>query len=270
VTSVTHLTLDDGTRIRCTVAGSGPDVVLVHGWKQSHRLFDQAIHRLSATHRVIAFDQRGAGESDKPECSYDFDLLGADLREVMDIHEVTDATVVGWSMGCTVVLSSLQQPSPRVGRVIVMNGPLRLTRTSDFPHALHEEELRTYVEGMEDSWPTDQRPFLRDSLLAANVEMLPLLEYVAWQTPLHIALRLVRNQALIDHRTTIRELAVPVLAAYSEQDPYWSVDVGRWIAANAPRGEVHTFTESAHCPPLEEPETFVRTVRDFTAGRSDD
>jgi len=266
---MTHVTLDDGTRIRCTVAGKGPDVLLVHGWKQSHRLFDQAIHRLSANYRVIAFDQRGAGESDKPECSYDFDLLGADLREVMDIHQVTDATVVGWSMGCTVVLSSMQQPSPRVGRVMIMNGPLRLTRTTDFPHALHDEELRAYVEGMENSWPTDQRSFLRDSLLPANVEVLPLLEYVAWQTPLHIALRLVRNQALIDHRSTIRELAVPVLAAYSEHDPYWPVDVGRWIVANAAWGELHTFAASAHCAPLEEPETFVRAVSDFTAGRSD-
>lgn len=58
---MTHIALKDGTQIRCTVAGSGSDVVLVHGWKQSHRLFDQAIHRLSATHRVIAFDQRGTG-----------------------------------------------------------------------------------------------------------------------------------------------------------------------------------------------------------------
>lgn len=188
----------------------------------------------------------------------------------MDIHDVREATVVGWSMGCTVVLSSMQAPSPRVGRIVVMNGPLRLTRTADFPHALTDEELHAYVEGMERTWPADQRGFLQDSLLATNVAMTPLLEYVAWQTPLHIALRLVRNQARIDHRLTVRDLPVPILAAYSIHDPYWPVDVGRWIADNAPRGHLHTFTESAHCAPLEEPAEFVRVITDFAAGRFDD
>lgn len=267
---MTYVSLGDGTRLRCTVLGEGPDVVLVHGWKQSHRLFDQATHRLAQSHRVIAFDQRGTGESDKPDCSYTFDLLGADLREVLDIHNAVDATLVGWSMGCTVVLSSMVPPSDRVARVLLMNGPLCLTRTDDFPYALAEEELHTYVEGMEEAWPADQRAFLEASLLPHNSAMTPLLEYAAWQTPLHIALRLVRNQAMVDHRPTIEGLTVPVLAAYSIHDPYWPVDLAKWIATTAPRGYQHTFTESAHCAPLEEPAEFVRVVADFIAGRFHD
>lgn len=242
-------------------------MVLVHGWKQSHRLFDQTIHRLSASHRVIAFDQRGTGESDKPDCSYGFDLLGADLRELLDKHDAQDATVVGWSMGCTVVLSSMAQPSNRVGRIMLVNGPLRLTRTEDFPFALTDHELENYIQGMEQAWPADQRAFLEASLLPENAALTPLLEYVAWQTPLHVALRLVRNQAMVDHRASIGNLNVPVLAAYSTRDPYWPVELAKWIAASAPRGHIHEFTESAHCAPLEEPAEFARVVADFTAGR---
>lgn len=264
---MTFVTLRDGTRLRCTVLGEGPDVVLVHGWKQSHRLFDQAIHRLSDSHRVIAFDQRGTGESDKPDCSYSFDLLGADLREVLEICGAHDATLVGWSMGCTVVLSSMIPVADRVGRLVLVNGPLRLTKTTDFPFALNEEELRSYVEGMEKAWPADQREFLKRSLLPQNEAITPLLEYAAWQTPLTIALRLVRNQALIDHRATVAGLTVPVLAAYSVHDPYWPIELAQWIASVAPRGFLHTFTESAHCAPLEEPAEFARIVSDFVAGR---
>jgi non-heme chloroperoxidase len=264
---MTFVTLRDGTRLRSTVLGEGPDVVLVHGWKQSHRLFDQAIHRLSQSHRVIAFDQRGTGESDRPDCPYTFDLLGADLREILEIHDAADATLVGWSMGCTVVLSSMVPASDRVGRVVLVNGPLRLTRTDDFPYALTEHDLESYVEGMEEAWPADQRAFLEASLLPRNATMTPLLEYVAWQTPLHIALRLVRNQAAIDHRATVEQLTVPVLAAYSIHDPYWPVNLATWIATSAPKGYEHRFTESAHCAPLEEPAEFVRIVGDFVAGR---
>ena len=267
---MTFVTLRDGTRLRCTVLGEGPDVVLVHGWKQSHRLFDQAIHRLSGFHRVIAFDQRGTGESDKPDCSYTFDLLGADLREILEIHDAQDATLVGWSMGCTVVLSSMVAPSDRVGRVVLVNGPLRLTRAEGFPFALGEDQLRHYIEGMEQAWPADQSSFLEASLLPRNAEMTPLLEHAAWQTPLHIALRLVRNQATVDHRATIERLSVPVLAAYSVHDPYWPIELAKWIATTAPRGQLHSFTDSAHCAPLEEPAEFVRVVGDFVAERGDD
>lgn len=265
---MTFVSLRDGTRLRCTVLGSGPDVVLVHGWKQTHRVFDQALHRLSHSHRVIAFDQRGTGESDKPDCSYDFSLLGADLREVLDHVEAREATLVGWSMGCTVALSSMRPFSLRVARIMLVNGPVRLIRTDDFPYALTESQLRDYVDGMEARWPSDQREFLERSLLSQNLGIAPLLEYAAWQTPLHIALQLVRNQAQIDHRATVRGLAVPVLAAYSRRDPYWPIDLALWISRNAPRGAHHIFENSAHCPPLEEPEAFVRVVRDFAAGRT--
>jgi pimeloyl-ACP methyl ester carboxylesterase len=260
--------LADGTRIRYTVRGNGPDLVLVHGWKQSHRLFDQAINRLSAEFRVHAFDQRGTGESDKPECSYDFSLLGADLLSILDLHSVQSATVVGWSMGCTTVLSAASQDTSRIGRIVLMNGPLRLLSTPDFPFGLSDEKLSEYIVGLSENWPTNQSSFLAESLLPKNHAMLPLLEYAAWQTPLAIALDLVRNQGLVDHRDTVRNLKVPVLAAYSQQDPYWPVELGDWIASNALMGGLHVFTDSAHCPPLEEPAEFSRVISQFSRSES--
>lgn len=238
-------------------------MVLVHGWKQSHRLFDQAVLRLSRDHRVIAFDQRGTGESDKPDCSYDFELLAADLSEMLEQFDVRDATLVGWSMGCTTVLSCMAHQPSRVGRVVLLNGPLRLSRTDDFDLALPEEELTGYIDGLEERWPSEQQAFLADSLLPENRGITPLLEYAAWQTPLDVALALVRNQALVDHRSTVARLGVPVLAAYSDRDPYWPVGLGEWIAAHAPNGRLHVFRSSAHCAPLEEPAEFAKVIAEF-------
>ena len=261
---MSYMHLRDGTKIRYTVRGQGPNIVLVHGWKQSHRLFDQAINRLSTKFRVLACDQRGAGESDKPEGNYDFDSLGQDINEILDHFDVTEATVIGWSMGCTTVLSALKVGSPRMSRVMLMNGPLRVVSSSDFPFGLSELRLSQYIDGLSENWPLDQREFLTESLLPENQGILPLLEHVAWQTPLPIALDLVRNQALIDHTDTVRELVIPVLAAYSRQDPYWPIELAHWIGKNARHGSVHTFLGSAHCPPLEEPAEFAHVVAEFS------
>ena len=261
------LTLPDGARLRVAdTGGDGPTIVLVHGWKQSHRLFDQVIQRLRTQYRVIAFDQRGMGESDKdlqvlPSLS--FDLMAADLDNLLEHLDARDVTLVGWSMGCTTALSLMQQSNPRVQRVMLVNGPLRLTRTPDFPWALDEQELAGYVEGMEDAWPADQHDFLAASLLPQHHAITPLLEFVAWQTPLPWALGLVRAQAQVDHRATVRNLTVPVLAAYSRRDPYWPWELAEWIAAEAPMGQCHAFEQSAHCAPLEEPAAFCEVLTRF-------
>lgn len=264
---MSRLETPDGTRLRVCDRGrnhAGGTFVLVHGWKQSHRLWDPVIVRLSERHRVVAFDLRGMGESDKPDGAYDFDELAADLAFVLDTLDLTDVTLVGWSMGCTVSLEHLRHGSPRVGRLVLLNGPLRLTRTADFPHAMTEEQLGRYLDELARRWPLGERGFLAESLLEARPEHVDWLLGIALQTPLDVALRLVRAQARIDHRDVISGLTVPVLAAYSRHDPYYPATLADWIAENAPRGERVLFEHSAHCTPFEEAGRLCAVLEEFS------
>lgn len=237
--------------------------MLVHGWKQSHRLFDRVIAELSGERTVLAYDQRGMGESDKPDCSYDFERMAADLLELLERCDLRNCLLVGWSMGCTTVLKAAEANPERIARVMLMNGPLRLTVTDDFPFALSEAELSAYVEGLAATWPLGEESFLRDSLLPEHQGLTGLLWQVAMQTPLECALRLVRSQAAEDLRSVVERLEVPVLAAYSRRDPYWPLGLATWIAEHAPKGSMHVFEGSAHCPPLEEPGEFCDVIRRF-------
>src|SRR5438093_13063542 len=115
---MSYLTTSDGTRLRYTDRGAGePPIVLVHGWKGSHRLWDPAVHRLARSFRVVAFDNRGMGESDKPGGRYDFAVLADDLGFVLEALDVRDATLVGWSMGCSISLEYLARGGDRAGRL---------------------------------------------------------------------------------------------------------------------------------------------------------
>ncbi len=264
---MTYLETPSGVRLRLCDRGSGPrPFVLVHGWQQSHRLWDPVIARLAPRHRVVAFDLRGMGESDKPNSEYSFAELAGDLEHVLDELELDDVTLVGWSMGCSVSLQLLEGGAPRVGRLVLVNGPLRLIRTTDFPHGLSEPELERYVTDVERHWPLRLRGFLADSLLAADPEHVDWLVSVARQTPLEVALRLVRAQALLDQRAVVEQLPIPVLAAWSRNDPYWPVTLAEWIAEHAPDGRLALFEHSAHCTPFEEPDRFCETIERFAAG----
>src|SRR3954452_19129975 len=162
---MSFLTTPDGVRLRITDRGAGDrTIVLVHGWKLSHRPFDHAIMRLAKDHRVVAFDLRGMGESDKPGSRYDFDEHAGDLAFVLEHLGLEDVTLVGWSMGCSVVLQHQQRGGVRVGRIVLINGPIKLARTDDdsFPWSMTEDVLEGYFSDMEQHWPSKDREFITD------------------------------------------------------------------------------------------------------------
>src|SRR5690348_249079 len=82
------VTGSDGVRLSVTVDGrpDGPTVVLVHGYPDNSSMWDGVAAELAAKHRIVTYDVRGAGRSDKPpgRASYRLDQLADDLRAVVD------------------------------------------------------------------------------------------------------------------------------------------------------------------------------------------
>ena len=80
--------------------GTGRPVVLIHGWPLSAESWSEQTAALSAAgYRVVAYDRRGFGRSDKPSGGYDYDTLADDLDGVLSELDLNDVTLVGFSMG---------------------------------------------------------------------------------------------------------------------------------------------------------------------------
>ncbi|MDH2326376.1 alpha/beta hydrolase [Cereibacter sp. SYSU M97828] len=78
----------------------GRPVLLIHGWPLSSKSWENQIPALTdAGYKVITYDRRGFGESDKPEFGYDYDNLAEDLAGYLDTRDLRDVTLVGFSMG---------------------------------------------------------------------------------------------------------------------------------------------------------------------------
>jgi len=89
----TRLHVDD-------TGGSGRPVVLIHGWPLSGQAWSPQIPALQdAGYRVITYDRRGFGRSDKPLKGYDYDDLAEDLHALINALELDDVALVGFSMG---------------------------------------------------------------------------------------------------------------------------------------------------------------------------
>jgi non-heme chloroperoxidase len=80
--------------------GSGPTVVLIHGWPVDSRSWEPQVHSLlAAGYRVITYDRRGFGKSSRPAAGYDFNTLADDLDTFLTQLDLSEVTLVGFSLG---------------------------------------------------------------------------------------------------------------------------------------------------------------------------
>lgn len=102
---MTDVTADQGLvhDVKIHVEDSGGDgrpVVLIHGWPLSGASWSDQVPALSeAGYRVITYDRRGFGDSDKPHGGYEYDTLADDLASLLEALDLRDVTLVGFSMG---------------------------------------------------------------------------------------------------------------------------------------------------------------------------
>lgn len=80
--------------------GSGRAVVLIQEWPLSGESWKHQVPALvEAGYRVITYDRRGFGRSDKAKTGYDYDHLTDDLHDIVEALDLRDVTLVGFSMG---------------------------------------------------------------------------------------------------------------------------------------------------------------------------
>ena len=119
--------------------GSGPPVLLIHGYPLSGRAWDKQLPvLLEDGHRVITYDRRGFGRSSQPTVGYDYDTFAADLRVLLETLDLRDVVLVGHSMGTGEVTRYLgKYGSARVAKgVLVSPIPPFLLQTPDNPEGL--------------------------------------------------------------------------------------------------------------------------------------
>ena len=108
--------------------GEGQPVALVHGLASNCRIWDLVAPILSRRFRVVALDQRGHGESFKPDTGYDFATVTADLRGFLGILGIENPIIVGHSWGADVALEyAINYPASVRGICFVDGGTIDIS-----------------------------------------------------------------------------------------------------------------------------------------------
>jgi pimeloyl-ACP methyl ester carboxylesterase len=143
--------------------GSGPPVVLIHGWPLSGASWEkQTAALLAAGHRVITYDRRGFGRSSQPAIGYTYDTFAADLNAVLTKLNLTKVDLVGFSMGTGEVTRYIGKYGTERVRKAVLIGTLGpyLVKAPDNPEGVD----RAVFEGIKAAIRKDRHGFLVEFL----------------------------------------------------------------------------------------------------------
>ena len=207
--------------------GPGRPVVLIHGWPLSGESWSAQVPELAgAGYRVVTYDRRGFGRSDKPSGGYNYDSLAKDLESVLDELELTDVTLVGFSMGGGEVARYVaNHGEERLHSVVFAAAvPPYLMKTDDNP----DGPLTADVAGqMEEGLRSDRDRFFQEfttgffsaggELKVSEAERQEAVA-LAQQSDQKAALACMESFGTTDFREDLPKITVPVLVIHGSAD----------------------------------------------------
>lgn len=102
--------------------GKGPAVLCIHGLTANHTCFARFSEILSPEYRLISYDLRGRGDSDKPVQGYSLQTHRQDLHGLLDHYRLNKAILMGHSLGAHIGLAFAVQAPRRVSKLILVDG----------------------------------------------------------------------------------------------------------------------------------------------------
>lgn len=270
--------LADGTALSLVARGEGPPLLMVHGWSQSAAQFRYQFDAFAERFRVIAYDQRGHGQSDRPAHGYRVHRLAADLRELLAGLDLDDVILLGHSMGCAVIWAYLDlYGEDRLSRLVLVDEPSCLFASPRFS----PEEIADYgaiftaeaARDLDASLTGGDSDAFRDAMMDSMLtEACPDL-IRAWmkacnrQMPAEHAARLIANNIALDWRDVIARIGLPTLCIGAEAS-VTTPQCMRHAASQIARSELEIFGASeggSHFMFVENPGKFNARVLDFLA-----
>ena len=107
------------------IHGQGEPVVLIAGLNSDHTLYRGIIPRLAERYQVVAFDNRGVGQTDKPDIPYSIEMMADDTAGLLHALGITQAHILGTSMGGRIAAALALQHPQQVKSLILVSTVLK-------------------------------------------------------------------------------------------------------------------------------------------------
>jgi len=263
----------DSAVIAYQVFGEGPrDLVVMPGWVSNVELawqepgYADLLNRLACRARVILFDRRGTGLSDRTPDGLGLDHRLADLLAVLDATGAERPALFAMSDSAAVAAMFAATHPERVRGLVLYGGNPCMLARPDFPDALPPEALEAACTAILAHW--GEPLFLeQEAPSRADDEA-----FRAWwarylrasATPT-VAISMLRGSASLDLRAALPAVRTPTLVLHRRGDRMMPVAAGRALARGIPGARMIELDGDDHIPFAGDREPLVAAIEDFLA-----
>lgn len=272
----THYVQNGDVNIAYQVVGTGDlDVVFVMGWVShleyfwKHPLFAAFLNRLASFSRLILFDKRGTGLSDRVPLSElpTLEQRMEDVHAVMDAVGSSRAVLIGVSEGGP-MCSLFAATYPEKTTALVMIGTYaKRIKDDDYPWGVSPEEREAFFDLVRRDWGKPVGIEERAPTLAGDEEFRHWwAEYLRMGASPGAAVALTKMNAEIDVRSVLPSIRVPTLVIHRSGDLCLKVEEGRFVASQIPACKYVELGGIDHLPFVGDQDEILDEIEEFLTG----
>jgi sigma-B regulation protein RsbQ len=254
--------------VRVSGVPSGRPILFAHGFGCDQGMWRFVAPDFEVDHRVVLFDQVGAGNSDLS--AYDPDKYGSLRGYASDVVEIcrelglTDVVYVGHSVSAMIGVLALQQ-APELFGALVMVGPSpRYVDDDEYTGGFTRADIVAMLDSLESNhlgWSAQMAPVIMGT--PDRPELGEELTNSFCRTDPDIAHRFARVTFLSDNRDDLAAVTVPTLVLQCTDDVIAPEVVGRYVHEAIPGSVFTKLSATGHCPNLSAPEETTSAIRAF-------
>ncbi len=263
-----YTTSSGGAKIYYEVRGSGPPLVLIEGLGYASWMWTMQTDDLSKDHKLIIFDNRGVGKSDKPNYPYTINMFSDDLKAVLDSTNEMSAHILGVSMGGMIAQEFALRHPERVRSLILVSthhgGPDVEPAPQDVLQAMFGEpppdiksEKELYIYKMSyafaKGWIEKNRKLL-EKIIELRLKEIP--PWEAYMNQVHAAVTFNASKE-------VSKINKPVLIIHGEQDRVVPVSNALKLHSKIKNSMLIILKNTGHLLIIERAKDFNNLVREF-------
>lgn len=254
------VTLATGVRLRYAEQGrpGATPILFLHGYGDSWFSFSAVMAALPAELHALALDQRGFGDSDKPQEGYGMADFAADAVAFMEALALPPAVLVGHSMGSFIARQAALAAPRRTAGLVLIGGAL---------HA-DNEGIRAFQASLRELADPVPAEFAREFQAGGSFRPLPE-EFLATvvaesvKAPARVWRGALAGLLAAEDAGRLAGLRVPTLVLWGDKDSVFPREAQTALLSALPQARLKVYPDTGHALPWERPEECAADLVDF-------
>lgn len=243
--------------------GTGPNLVLLHGWGMNGLVWQPIVKRLSKHFTLHLVDLPGMGLS-RPIEPFHLHAIAEKVAEMLPAN----ADILGWSLGGQVAIRIALDRPDMVRRLVLVGATPSFVNKEDWHVGISPEIFRNFADNVNADYHNTMTQFLTLQCMgskdARSTVKLLRSKFAERPVPTTQTLQKALNILLeTDLRAEVEHLRKPTLLIHGDRDTLAPVQAAHWMMQHLPQGYLRVLAGASHAPFLSHQEHFIDAVVQF-------